>query len=130
MKKYEQEAQEKILEAQQIKKERKEKEYEGKNHAEILHDPYADDNQEEVIETEITDSKERILQNSDIGENQASQEIIETRDEIEKLCESLERANKVLEGLKEKTHILERVKEFEASENGEIESPKAQKIEI
>ncbi|MFW5902373.1 MAG: hypothetical protein ACOCTT_00620 [archaeon] len=130
MKKYEQEAQEKILEAQQMKKEKKEEEYAGKDHAEILNDPYADKNEEEAIKTEIGDSKSRIIQESNIEENQGNEEVIETRNEIEKLCESLKKANEVLEGLKEKTHILERVKEFETNNNGDINSPKAQKIEI
>ncbi len=143
MKKYEQEAQEKILEAQQLKKEKRQEEYDGKDGAEILHDPYSDEEEDESVEIDIenngNDTEEinnvetqgKVMDSKElIKNNETDEEVIETKNEIEKLCKSLQKANQALEKIKEKEHVLEKVKEMNKEEIQETEAMQKQKIEI
>ncbi len=113
MKKYEQEAQKKIAEAQKQKKEEIKDKYSGEDGAEILHDPNSESEGEEVIETDsnggtnIENESKRLIQEQQDTEPETS------NDGVVDLHEGLKKANEQLCKLEENSEILKKIDRLE-----------------
>ncbi len=120
MKKYEQEAQQKIAEAQEKKKEEHRNRYSDKDGGEILHDPY--DGEEDPLSTEGA-VEVQVSEENGKEEKGTTEKVLDLHEEIEKVNESLSclRENaEVVEELqrlrRENEDLKQRVKELEGNE--------------
>lgn len=106
MKKYEQEAQMKIAEAQQMKKEELDSKYDSSSDGgEVLHDPTQDIDSNGSIDLEGNGNGfDASLE--DNGGSFSNEEVIKTKNKVEELCKYLEKANEALEDLNQNSRII------------------------